>query len=555
MDKAMTPLAPPGDAGPVRLSLLGDFRLEIAGCERRIASRKARLLLARLALADGAMVARANLLALLWEDRGTEQASASLRTALAELRRSLGDHADLIRGGEGGLAVDLARLRVDTVELARLLETTTAEAALPLLRGELLQSETAAEPEIQEWLEAERRRFRHLATVVLDAALGAAVAAKAFARAVEIALRALALEPLREKLHRELMRIFAAMGEPARALRQYRELEERLRDELGVAPEPETLRLFEAIRARRRLPVAGAAVPNLAPARGGIRFCQSRDGVRLAYAASGQGMPLVKVGRWMTQIDHEWDTPVWHPWVDALSRRFHLHRFDARGTGLSDRDADDVSFDRMVDDLEAVIDAARLDRPVLMGVTQGCAVSIAYAARHPGKVRGLILYSGYARGWRARGDAGEIARRAAMNVLTREGWAKGAVAFPQLFTSWWIPGANAEQMDCFNRMLQLCVVPTTSARLVEVYGRIDVTACLPRIACPTLVLHPRGSQPVPLAAAREMAVGIPKARFVALESGNHVVLGDEPAFAQAMQEIDHFAAGLESTHLPAAAAA
>ena len=177
-----------------------------------------------------------------------------------------------------------------------------------------------------------------------------------------------------------------------------------------------------------------------------IQFCTSQDEVRVAFSRIGRGPPLVKTGDWMTHLEFDFDSPIWRRLYRELSRDYTLVRYDARGTGLSDREVEEVSFEAFVRDLEAVVDAAGLDRFALLGISQGCAVSIAYATRHPERVTRLILYGGYARGWkkRARTEA-EKEQSAAMLTLMRLGWGQENPAFRQLFTSQLIPGGTKEK--------------------------------------------------------------------------------------------------------------
>ena len=177
-----------------------------------------------------------------------------------------------------------------------------------------------------------------------------------------------------------------------------------------------------------------------------IHFCQAKDGVQLAYARTGQGPPLVKTGHWMTHIEFDLESPIWRHLYQELSRDHSFFRYDARGNGLSDREVPDVSFEDFVDDLESVVDAAGLERFALLGISQGCAVSIAYAVRHPERISRLVLLGGYVVGWkkRARTEADKEAGEA-MLTLMRVGWGQENPAFRQMFTSQFIPGATKEQ--------------------------------------------------------------------------------------------------------------
>jgi class 3 adenylate cyclase/pimeloyl-ACP methyl ester carboxylesterase len=272
-----------------------------------------------------------------------------------------------------------------------------------------------------------------------------------------------------------------------------------------------------------------------------IHFCQSKDGVQLAYARIGQGPPLVKTGHWMTHIEYDFDSPIWRPFYRGLSRDNAFVRYDARGNGLSDRDVPDVCFEDFVGDLETVVDAAGIGRFALLGLSQGCAVSIAYAVKHPERVSHLILYGGYAVGWkkRARTEAEKEAGEA-MVTLVRLGWGQENPAFRQMFTSQFIPGATKEQADWFNEAQRISSSPADAARNLIANGDVEVTSLLPQVQAPTLVMHARHDARVPFEAGRRMAAGIPGARFVPLESQNHVILEGEPAFARFLEEVSSF---------------
>ena len=180
-----------------------------------------------------------------------------------------------------------------------------------------------------------------------------------------------------------------------------------------------------------------------------IRFCTAKDGIRIAYAISGKGPPLVKAANWMSHLDFEWESPIWRHWIAGLSQHHRLVRYDERGNGMSDRDAADISFEAMVSDLEAVVDTLGLERFPLFGISQGCAVSVEYACRHPERVSCLILYGGYPIGWRKGGDEIEIRQREALRTLMRTGWGQDNPAFRQVFTSRFVPEATPQQMDWF----------------------------------------------------------------------------------------------------------
>src|SRR5690349_12647745 len=122
-----------------------------------------------------------------------------------------------------------------------------------------------------------------------------------------------------------------------------------------------------------------------------VRFCTAGDGVRLAYAISGKGPPLVRAPHWFTHLEHDWTNPAMRPWVEDLSRRYTLLRFDQRGTGLSDREVPELSIEAQVRDFECVVDAAGFKSFALLGLSQGAAYAVCYAARHPERVSHLTL--------------------------------------------------------------------------------------------------------------------------------------------------------------------
>jgi pimeloyl-ACP methyl ester carboxylesterase len=220
-------------------------------------------------------------------------------------------------------------------------------------------------------------------------------------------------------------------------------------------------------------------------------------------------------------------------------------RYDQRGNGLSDWAAEDLSFDALVDDLEAVAAAAGLQRYALLGISQGCAIAIAHAVRHPERVTALVLYGGYVHGWAKRGTRQDVEAREAMVTLTRHGWGRPDPAYRQLFTSLFCPGATLEQMQAFNEMQRESASPENAVRLFRSFGDIDVTALLPQVRVPTLVLHARDDAVVPFDQGRRMAIGIPGARFVPLDGRNHILLEHEPAWATFLAEVRDFLGRVE----------
>ena len=272
-----------------------------------------------------------------------------------------------------------------------------------------------------------------------------------------------------------------------------------------------------------------------------IRFCSSADGTRLAYAIHGRGIPLVRTATWLTHLEFDWGSPLWRHWLEGLADGRRVLRYDERGCGLSDRDVEDVSLDARVADLEAVIDGAGIERAALLGISQGGTVAIAYASRHPERVSRLVLFATFARGRLMRNPSpSEREQAQLMNSLIRMGWGQGLPAFRRLFTTLFIPDATPEQMEWFDELQRVTVDPDTAVRIRQARNHDEVTDEATRVACPTLVIHARDDAVVPFAEGRLLATLIPGARFVALESRNHILLADEPAWAQFRTELHNF---------------
>jgi pimeloyl-ACP methyl ester carboxylesterase/tRNA A-37 threonylcarbamoyl transferase component Bud32 len=270
-----------------------------------------------------------------------------------------------------------------------------------------------------------------------------------------------------------------------------------------------------------------------------IRFCTTPDGVRIAYATLGTGPPLVKAANWLSHLEFDRESPVWRHWLRELSRDHKLVRYDERGCGLSDRDVE-FAFEAWVDDLEAVVDALGLDRFPLLGISQGGAVAIDYAVRHPERVSHLILYGAYAAGWKHRSDPGEEEERRALMTLMRQGWGRDNPAYRHLFTNLFLPEGTPEQAEWFNELQRISTSPDNAVRFQETFGDIDVRHLLAQVSVPTLVLHARNEARVPFEAGRVLASGIPDSRFVALDSKNHLILEPEPAWTQFVTEVRSF---------------
>jgi pimeloyl-ACP methyl ester carboxylesterase/DNA-binding SARP family transcriptional activator len=520
------------DGATLELRLLGEPTLIRDGCACALpASRKTRALLAYLATSDRPL-RRDHLCTLLWEV--PDDPKGALRWSLSKLR-ALVDEPDrprLIADREHvsldleGVAVDLLALRAqadtdDVEQLQRIAEQCGHEFCdgLDLPRCEAFRA----------WCATERENVRQL-QVALLARLAEQLADRPGEAAAALR-RLVALDPLDAEARVRLVEALARAG-------RQREAEEQRGLALAALAEADIAAPAALRRPIAARPAAGATAPR--PLVQHTQFCAARDGTGIAYAWAGDGPPIVKTANWLNHIEYEWESPIWRHWLRELTRGHMLLRYDERGNGLSDWKVEDLSFDAFVNDLETVVDAAGLERFDLLGISQGCAVSIAYSVRHPERVKRLVLVGGYAAGWAVRNDPDERARREAMITLTRTGWGQDNPAFRQMFTSLYFPRATPEQADWFNELQRVSASPEGAQRLQRALSRIDVRELLPRVSVPTLIMHSRGDSVVPFDSGRFMAARIPGARFVALDSDDHLVLESEPAWQVIVDHLRDF---------------
>ncbi|HST10178.1 MAG TPA: alpha/beta fold hydrolase [Terriglobales bacterium] len=292
------------------------------------------------------------------------------------------------------------------------------------------------------------------------------------------------------------------------------------------------------------LPVGtvGPAVPRIpSPSRQEIRFCTTQDAVRIAYARVGSGYPLMKAANWLNHLDFEWESPLWQHWINELTQHHTFIRYDERGNGLSDWDVADISFDAWVHDLETVVEAAGVERFDLFGLSQGGAVAIAYAARHPERVNHLILCGAYSRGFNHRQQTESLAARHALETLVRLDWGKNNPAFSAMFTGFYISeNASSDHQQWLSDLQRVSATPENAARIMEACDAINVRHLLPKLSVPTIVFHCDRDRAVPPEEGRIIAAEIPNAKFVPLPSPNHLLLAEEPAWRIFLQELGEF---------------
>jgi pimeloyl-ACP methyl ester carboxylesterase len=286
---------------------------------------------------------------------------------------------------------------------------------------------------------------------------------------------------------------------------------------------------------------APTAAP-ITPLAQSISFCRTADGVNIAIATVGDGPILVKTSNWLNHLECDWQSPLWSPMLLRLAARFRLVRYDGRGSGLSDREVADVSPTGFARDLEAVVDHLGLQRFALFGQSQGAAAAATFAKRHPDRVSRLILYGAYAQGRNRRGSSEDTATAQTMLAMMREGWGHQDSAFMRAFSSLYLTDASREHIKWFADVQRLSASGAMAARIRTACDDIDITAVLPRIKVPTLVVHARHDHVAPIEEGRRIAAAIPGAKFVILDSENHIPEPSDPAWEVLLKEIEAFAA-------------
>ncbi len=274
-----------------------------------------------------------------------------------------------------------------------------------------------------------------------------------------------------------------------------------------------------------------------------VRFCRSTDGTSIAHAVSGDGYPLLFSGSWMTHLEMDWESPAYGDYISYLSGRFQVIRYDQRGNGLSQWSNVNLTFDRMVDDMEVVAETYGYEKVAILGMSQGASVAIAYALRNPGRVSHLVLNGGYARGRRHRGNEAEREESEALVSLIRNSWGNENPAIRQTLTTLFMPEASHEQMQWFNDFQKLCGPGENIAEFRNLFDNMDVSKLLPKITIPTLVLHSDRDSVAPLSEGKFLASEIPGASFVQLNSPNHMLFASEEHFTRLMDSIETFING------------
>jgi len=272
-----------------------------------------------------------------------------------------------------------------------------------------------------------------------------------------------------------------------------------------------------------------------------IRFCTSNDGVRLAVASTGNGPPLVRVFNWLTDVEKDVTSVVNRHWVNELSRDYGYVRYDSRGCGFSDRNIERMSLDAWVEDLEAVIDAMQLERVPLLGISQGAAVAITYAVRHPERVSQLVLYGAFARGLLVRDTSPQVFEQAQGLLKAAEiGWGADDPNFRQVFVHRMFRDATTEQLRAFDAVQRNTISGINAARFLKIGFEVDIQDLARQVRCPVLLAHTKDDQLAPFSEGLLLASLIPDARFVPLEGSNHIPFESDAAWPVFLEELRAF---------------
>jgi pimeloyl-ACP methyl ester carboxylesterase/DNA-binding SARP family transcriptional activator len=527
----------------VSIDLLGGFGLRVhdrtvfAGASGR---RDPIRLAEYLALAPGRCAHREVVIDALWPESPVETVANRLHKAAHYLRRSIGlpesvalsaDTVALFPGPDVSVEVDaleferLARRALDpatpTEERA-----SCADRALELYAGDLVPHEL-----YEDWSFHHRQRLqlRHRELLRLRG------------RYAEL----LALDPMDEVAHVGLMRDLLRSGDRAGVLRQFAALTEALERELGIGPSVEACSLRDLALAPVERPAQPSSSPRAAAlATQRVSFCHTTDDVRLAYAVSGTGPPLVKASTWLTHLDHDWDSPVWRHWWQSLSEHHTLVRYDERGCGLSDWDVDEDSFtlDAWVRDLETVVDALGLERFPLLGISQGGPIAITYAARHPERVSHVVVHGTTARQTWPRADDERRRELAALGELIKTSWGRDQPGFRQVYDAHFLPDGPLEVWRAFDELQRRSASARNAHRLWRAFGHLDCTEAARQLDVPTLILHAADDRVWSFEEAEELHTLVAGSRLVPLPSNNHILQAGEPAFGMFLEEVEAFLA-------------
>ncbi len=529
------------------MSVLGELKVLQNGQAMPLpTSKRTRALLAFLAI-TARPHRRDRLCEIFWESPSDPR--GALRWSLSKLRSVVNFETEYLKADRERVRLDVADIDLDIKRLREAadkqsltvdsLKALADKFDLPLLSGLDLPDQAL----YQKWLVAERNEWLKTRAKVLSRLVDSGELS--YLERLQWAREWEKADPFNPKAATSLVTLLELMNFPVEVASLTREFKKRFMN-AGIGWSSEARTQFAA----SGQPVAQSEVADIPTLpepsdrellfRQRIQFCRAYDGVRLAYASIGKGKPIVKAANWLSHLEYDWDAPIWSPLYRELAKDFRFIRYDERGNGLSDWEVDDISFTSFVTDLETVVASACDEKFALLGISQGAAVSIDYAVRNPDKVSHLILFGGYAAGWRHNATEAIVREREAVMTLTEVGWGQDNSAYRHIFSSTFMPDATPDELTWFNDFQRLTTSPQNAVRFLEVFSRINVLQQLSKITVPTLVIHSMGDRRIPVEVGRELAASIPNAEFVGLESNGHLLLGREPASAKFLATIRDF---------------
>ncbi|MEP4548297.1 MAG: alpha/beta fold hydrolase [Saccharospirillum sp.] len=519
------------------ITTLGELTLWSEGQALKLpASKRTRALLAYLAITNRPH-RRDRLCEVFWDL--PDDPRATLRWSLSKLRPLINRGAtERLQADRERVSLSMTDVELDIRRLASaieapdiaadVLESMHRQLAEPFLNG----IDLPGQPLFQNWLTSERQDILRLQGKVL----ARLASHPSVPRETQLShARAWGeLEPFSPAAANRTLTLLGLLGRPMEVARLTDTLKTRFRNagiqwtaEAAQSRRLETESISQELTRREML------------SRQNVAFCQAVDGVRIAHASVGKGTPIIKAANWLSHLEYDWDAPIWSPLFRELAMHHQFIRYDERGNGLSDWEVDNLSFEAFVTDLESVVEANNVDKFALLGISQGAAVSIDYAVKHPDRVTHLILFGGYPAGWRINATESEVQEREAVMTLTKTGWGRDNPAYRQIFSSTFMPSASSKELTWFNEFQRLTTSPENAVRFLSVFGDIDVREQLARVTVPTLVIHSLGDRRIPVSVGRDIAAAIPNAEFVGLESDGHLLLGREAAskaFVDAVRE-------------------
>jgi DNA-binding SARP family transcriptional activator/pimeloyl-ACP methyl ester carboxylesterase len=555
--EALVPLAAEPSAkgiGTVRFGVLGPLEVTVGGQPLALRGARTRAVLAMLLAHPNQVVSADRLTEELWPGQPADRATHSLQVRLSQLRQALrlaGEEDRLVTRPPGYLI----RAAADEVDAARF-EQLAADGAAALAAGDPAAAARWLETALSLWrgaafadidavpfAQAEAARLEEERLAALEARIEARLACGGHRELIAELDTLTAAHPLRERFWFQRLVALYRSGRQADALRAYRELRDILIEQLGIEPGPELreleTRILRQDPALDYQPARRAAADTVAPPE--TRYAES-GGLHIAYQVLGAGQrDIVFVPGLMSHLELVWEDPKTADFYRRLARLGRVILFDKRDTGLSDRSLRDSSLEERMDDVRAVMRAARSEAAVLFGYSEGAPMSILFAATYPERVTSLILGSASAR-WSPAPDypcgQGWAEMFQALQEIATHRWGQGATI------DWYLPSlaASPQARDMLARFERMAISPAAFLRMLRMIREIDVRAALPAIGVPTLVIQRIGDRITPPCHGRYLASHISGARYFE-QPGDHSLRfasGDSDAL---FSEIEDFLAG------------